>query len=135
MNCMSVSRISDTYTGTQAVERKDGYDVDDNVLAADLASGEDAAAKILVERYGRIVFRIARWFVKNDDEAEEAAQIIFFELCRDISRFDPAKGTLFSWIKRLAIYRSIDRRKHLEAQGFYSWRDIDEVAGELVYAP
>src|SRR5438034_2780705 len=123
------------YTGGIDAGSKGLYNAHDNVLAVELARGHHDALTVLVERYGVVVFRIARWFLKNDDEAEETVQTIFLEVFRNISHFDPNKGNLSGWIRRLALYRSMDRRKHLQAQGFYSWREIDdEVAGQLLSA-
>src|SRR5260370_3069243 len=121
------------YTGDRNADRKDLYKMDDDVLAAELAGGQQAVLTVLIKRHGAAVFRIARWFLKNDDEAQETAQTVFLDVFRNISRFDPTKGTLSWWIRRLAVYRSMDRRKHLQSQGFYSWREIDdEVANQFL---
>jgi len=123
------------YTGDRNADRKDLYKMDDDVLAAELAGGQQAVLTVLIKRHGAAVFRIARWFLKNDDEAQETAQTVFFDVFRNISRFDPTKGTLSWWIRRLAVYRSMDRRKHLQSQGFYSWRAIDDEVGDQVLSP
>ncbi len=123
------------YTGDRNADRKDLYNLDDDVLAAELAGGQQDVLTVLIKRHGVAVFRIAGWFLKNDDEAQETAQTVFFDVFRNISRFDPTKGTLSWWIRRLAVYRSMDRRKHLQSQGFYSWRAIDDEVADQVLSP
>lgn len=121
------------FTGDRNVDGKGLHHVDDDVLASELAQGQHAALAVLIKRHGVAVFRVARSFLKNNDEAQETVQEIFLDVFRNISRFDPNKGTLSWWIRRLAVCRSMDRRKHLQSQGFYSWCEIDdEVVNQLL---
>jgi hypothetical protein len=50
----------------------------DEDLVADLLASEADALTVLFERHGALVFRIARRILRNDAEAEDAVQQVFF---------------------------------------------------------
>jgi RNA polymerase sigma-70 factor, ECF subfamily len=92
---------------------------DDSAIAIAIARGQDDVMKILVETYGGAVFRIARRLLVDEGEAEDLCQRVYLEIYRDIKKFDPRRGSLRSWLLTRAFHRSLNRRKHLEAMGFY----------------
>lgn len=89
-----------------------------SVLITDLIRGSQEAWATVAQRYGQMIFRIARRILRNDVEAEDVRQIVFAEMYRDITKFDPRKSFV-GWIKVLSRSRAIDQRKHLERRGFY----------------
>lgn len=95
-------------------------------LGAALLNGCNDALAILFERYHRLVFHIARNIVKDDGEAEETVQQVFFDLFRAIRQFQPDRGSFKTWLLQFAYHRSIDRRQHLIANRFYSSETLDE---------
>jgi RNA polymerase sigma-70 factor (ECF subfamily) len=96
-------------------------------LGTALLNGCNDALAILFERYHRLVFHIARNIVKDDGEAEETVQQVFFDLFRAIKQFQPERGSFKTWLLQFAYHRSINRRQHLLSNGFYH-------AGELTDA-
>ena len=99
---------------------KSNVNVDDAVLAERLAHGEHDAMQILVDRYRAHVFRIARRWLVDSGEAKDMVQEIFLEAFRDIAAFDAQRGSFKAWLLTKAHSRTINRRHHLEAQGFYN---------------
>jgi len=100
--------------------------LDDAELGAALLSGCTDALAILFERYSRLVFHIARNIVKDNGEAEETVQQVFFDLFRAIGQFRPERGSFKTWLLQFAYHRSINRREHLSANRFYSSEELDE---------
>ena len=98
----------------------------DAELSAALLSGCNDALAILFERYSRLVFHIARNIVKDEGEAEETVQQVFFDLFRAIRQFRPERGSFKTWLLQFAYHRSINRRQHLSANRFYNSEELDE---------
>ena len=95
-------------------------------LGAALLNGCNDALAILFERYGRLVFHIARNIVRDEGEAEETVQQVFFDLFRAIRQFRPERGSFKTWLLQFAYHRSINRRQHLLANRFYDSEELHE---------
>ncbi len=105
----------------------------DTELSTALLNGCNDALAILFERYSRLVFHIARNIVKDDGEAEETVQQVFFDLFRAIRQFRQERGSFKTWLLQFAYHRSINRRQHLSANRFYSSEEFDEtMLGQIV---
>ena len=103
------------------------HKLDDLDLVIALRDGCHDALAILFERHSALVFHIARTIVKDQGEAEETVQQVFFDLYRAISQFKPERGTFRNWLLQFAYHRSINRRQHLLAKKFYNSEDLDVV--------
>lgn len=91
-------------------------------LLARLAEGDPSAKRACVERYGSLVWSLARRFAPPS-EAEDAVQDIFVDLLRSAGRFDPAQGTEPGFVAMIARRRLVDlarrraaRRAELQAE-------------------
>jgi len=101
-------------------------DVSDEDLARQLANGHHDALTELFRRHGGLVFGIARRMLKDDGEAEEALQQVFLDMYRAIHQFDPTKAPYKTWLLQFVYHRTINRKHHLEAKGFYSSEEFTE---------
>jgi RNA polymerase sigma-70 factor, ECF subfamily len=101
--------------------------LEDNELARLLRAGNHDAFAVLVDRYQRLVFSVAARIVKDTGEAEDVVQIVFLDLLRSVDQFDPARGTLKTWVLQYAYSRSMNRHRHLGRQQFYSRLELQEV--------
>jgi RNA polymerase sigma-70 factor, ECF subfamily len=100
--------------------------LEDVELAAALRDGCPDALTVLFERHSALIFHIARNIVKDDWEAEETVQQVFFDLFRAIAQFDPERGSFKTWMLQFAYHRSIDRRDHLLCKKFYNSQELNE---------
>jgi RNA polymerase sigma-70 factor, ECF subfamily len=107
---------------------------EDLELMRQLQNGHAEALTGLFEKYSGMVFGIARRILRDDGEAEEVVQQVFLDTYRAADQFDPAKASYKTWLFQFAYHRTINRRKHLEAKGFYSALEIDEQELSLVGA-
>jgi RNA polymerase sigma-70 factor (ECF subfamily) len=93
--------------------RLDGELSDDALRRAALAgSGEAMAA--LYRRHGGLVYRFTLQMSRNAEVAEEITQEVFLALLTQIDRFDPARGTLSTWlcgIARRQLWKYLERNE------------------------
>ena len=81
--------------------------------ATDSTDEREAAFRELVERHGRMVFRVAYRITGNEADAEDVAQETFLKAYRSFDRFD-SRASFSTWIFRIASNCAIDvlrRRK------------------------
>lgn len=74
-----------------------------------LANGDREAIRPCIERYGPLVWSMARRMSLSAADAEDAVQDIFIDVWRHAGRFDPKLGSEKVFIGVLARRRLIDR--------------------------
>ncbi|MBG79370.1 MAG: RNA polymerase subunit sigma-70 [Phycisphaerae bacterium] len=82
-------------------------------LMQQIARGDESAVAELYDRFGGLVFRVARQLLPTQPEAEDAVQEIFVRLWQTADRFDPERAKLVTWVMLIARRHLIDqlRRK------------------------
>jgi len=109
------------------------HTLDDVELAVALRDGCPDALAVFFERYSALVFHVARSIVKDEWEAEETVQQVFFDLFRAIAQFNPERGSFKTWMLQFAYHRSINRREHLLCNKFYNSSELnDAVVGQIL---
>jgi RNA polymerase sigma-70 factor, ECF subfamily len=79
-----------------------------------VAAGDATAVQECLDRYGGLVWSLARRFCYgNQSDAEDAVQEIFLDLWKSASRFDPGVAAEATFIAMIARRRLIDRRRRL----------------------
>lgn len=89
---------------------------EDNILVKNCLNGDKKSFETLVEKYYKIIFRLANKFVMDFDDAEEITQSVFVKAYEKLNNYKP-KYKFFSWLYRIAINESINlerKRKKLE---------------------
>ncbi len=81
-----------------------------NVLAR-IAGGDPAAVDECLDRYGALVWSLARRHVRQHADAEDAVQDVFIEVWRNAGRFDAAIASEATFITTIARRRLIDRHR------------------------
>jgi|TARA_B100000959_G_scaffold36032_1_gene34630 RNA polymerase sigma-70 factor (ECF subfamily) len=77
-------------------------------LLAKVASGNPEAFEELINKYGNLIWSIARRYLSNQNEAEDAVQEIFVALWQSAGRFDPNKASEITFISMITRRRLID---------------------------
>ncbi len=85
-------------------------DPDQNLLPR-IADGDQSAVEACLDRYGGLVWSLARRFTNTEADAEDATQDIFLDLWKSASRFDPDVASETTFIAMIARRRLIDRRR------------------------
>jgi RNA polymerase sigma-70 factor, ECF subfamily len=97
----------------------------DEELMLFVSAGRHDALRILFDRYHRLVFSVALRIVRDPGEAEEVVQTVFLDIFRAAANFDKRKGIFRVWILQYAYHRAFHRKRHLVANHFYHWDELE----------
>ncbi|MFN0011864.1 MAG: sigma-70 family RNA polymerase sigma factor [Phycisphaerales bacterium] len=78
-----------------------------------VAQGDPAAVRELLDRYGGLVYSLARRFILDPSEIEDAVQEVFSQLWQNAGRFDPRLGAEETFVSTITRRRLIDRRRRI----------------------
>jgi len=79
----------------------------DRTLVARVRGGDADAYRVLVERHGRALFRLAFRMTGNQQDAEDVVQESFLRAYRQLSKFDE-RASFGTWLYRIAANASLD---------------------------
>lgn len=74
-----------------------------------VATGDLSAVDEVLDRYGGLVWSLARRFCANAADAEDAAQEVFIDLWQSAKRFDESLASEATFVAMIARRRLIDR--------------------------
>ncbi|MGB9070078.1 MAG: sigma-70 family RNA polymerase sigma factor [Candidatus Acidiferrales bacterium] len=77
-----------------------------------IAQRDQTALAALYDRYAGMLSSVLNRILRDTQAAEEILQDIFFQLWRNPSRFDAARGSLPGWLMVIARNRAISRLRH-----------------------
>jgi RNA polymerase sigma-70 factor, ECF subfamily len=80
----------------------------DALLAARLVAGDERALGEIFDRLGAVVYGAALRVLGDAAAAQDVAQDVFVELWSHPGRYDPAAGTLRTYLAVLARHRAVD---------------------------
>ncbi len=87
-----------------------------DTLLQRVAAGEMAAMQETIDRYGGLVWSLARRFSPSQADAEDAVQEVFIALWEHAARFDPNVASEVTFVAMIARRRLIDRGRKLQRQ-------------------
>jgi len=105
-------------------DHRDGFS--DDVLLQGVGDGCEECFALLFHRYFRHVFALAFKILRERSEAEDILQEVFLAIFLQRERFDPAKGSVKTWILQFAYFRSLLRRRYLRVRNFYKQEEVAE---------
>jgi RNA polymerase sigma-70 factor, ECF subfamily len=91
----------------------------DEELMEEIGTGHTDALGVLFDRYHRLILDVANRILRDRGEAEDLMQEVFLEIYRKAELYDPAKGSVRTWLLQYAYHRSFNRRKYLALRRFY----------------
>ncbi|MHC5014313.1 MAG: sigma-70 family RNA polymerase sigma factor [Planctomycetota bacterium] len=75
---------------------------DDWLLMHRVADGDEGAVAELYDRFGSLVYKVARQLLPSRAEAEDAVQEVFIRLWQTADRYDPRRAKLVTWVMLIA---------------------------------
>ncbi len=81
-----------------------------------ISAGEEAAIAELYDRFGALVYKVARQVLSSRAEAEDAVQEVFVRLWQSADRFDPHRAKLVTWVMLIARRHLIDQLRRRGAR-------------------
>lgn len=85
-----------------------GTDVDTSALVGMIKADNERGFHILYDKYCGALYGILMKFVRRTDFADDLLQEVFVKIWRNIDSFDPARGTLFTWMLNITRNHAID---------------------------
>jgi RNA polymerase sigma-70 factor (ECF subfamily) len=85
-------------------------DDEDFITVCDCLNGNGRSYEKIVDKYQKLVFRLANKFVKDFDDAEEITQSVFVKAYENLNSYNP-KYKFFSWLYRIAVNEAINYEK------------------------
>jgi len=79
-------------------------------LVERLQAGDEGAFEKLVEEYRERVYRVAWRILRDDEDAEDAAQEAFIKVFKSIDRFE-RRSSLYTWIYRITVNIALNKLK------------------------
>lgn len=87
----------------------------DPELLARMAAGDDGALAELYDRHAPAALALAARVLGDRTEGEDVLQTVFLNLWKNAGRFDPARGSVLSWVLSSVRNASIDRIRRRQA--------------------
>ena len=81
----------------------------------------------LFEKYSRLVLITAYRVLGDLVEAEDIVQEVFLYIHRKSQLFDPARGSIKTWLIQIAVSRALDRKLYLSRRGLSVGADVDSL--------
>jgi RNA polymerase sigma-70 factor (ECF subfamily) len=100
----------------------------EHTLMRSFASGDGGAAERLYELYASRIYGLGLVMLGNEAAAEDLVQDTFVKVWRNADRYDPARGSLDTWMLLMARNLAIDsiRRRVLDARMIEKSKPRDE---------
>jgi RNA polymerase sigma factor (sigma-70 family) len=88
----------------------------DEALLQRLGAGDERAFRELFARYAAVAHALAFRLVRQAQVAEEIVQEAFLAVWRTPERYDPARGSVRSWLMGTVHHRAVDAVRREQAQ-------------------
>jgi RNA polymerase sigma factor (sigma-70 family) len=93
-----------------------------------VAARDAAAVRECLDRFGGLVWSLARRFSPSSSDAEDAVQEVFLDLWKNAGRFDPSLASEATYVAMIARRRLIDR--HRRGQRRMDTEPLPDALGE-----
>jgi RNA polymerase sigma-70 factor, ECF subfamily len=99
----------------------------DDDLLRNMGQGCSDCFAVLFHRYCRQVFSVSFRILRDKAETEDVLQEVFLSIFLQQERFDPARGSVRTWILQFAYFKALLRRRYLNIRNFYKQEELSEV--------
>jgi RNA polymerase sigma-70 factor, ECF subfamily len=98
----------------------------DDVLLRNTGQGCTDCFALLFHRYCRRVFSVSYRIIRHKAETEDVLQEVFLSIYLQQERYDPARGSIRTWILQFAYFKALLRRRYLRIRSFYRDAEVFE---------
>jgi RNA polymerase sigma-70 factor, ECF subfamily len=82
----------------------------DEEIVRRVLAGDTASFELIMRRYNRLLFRVARSIVGDDSEAEDVVQEAYLRAFEHLPRFQ-GRSRFSTWLTKIAVYEATRRRR------------------------
>jgi RNA polymerase sigma-70 factor (ECF subfamily) len=100
----------------------------DAALLRRIRGREEAALSEFYDRHASFVFSLARSVVRDDGEAEDVVQEVFFRVWERADAFDPVRGSPLAWLTTMTRRLAIDRTRSRSFRARGREESLDAIA-------
>jgi RNA polymerase sigma-70 factor, ECF subfamily len=104
---------------------------DDKILVKECLEGNKRSFEEIVDKYYKIIYRLAFRIIRNNDDAEEITQTVFVKAYENLNSYN-SKFKFFSWLYKITVNESLNfsKRKSYseELSGEYSTNEENPYA-------
>lgn len=108
--------------------------VDDSTIARRVAAGDRSAFALIMRRYNRRLYRLARATLRDDAEAKDALQDAYLSAYRTIGQFR-GDAALATWLTRIVLNACLARKRRATRRqnviSIVSWESAVEPVAEV----
>jgi RNA polymerase sigma-70 factor (ECF subfamily) len=122
--------LKDPSLVAESVPQKVAACPSDSDLITLVQRGSEEAFGQLFDRYYVAVRAVARKILRNPEDVADVIQEAFMDVYLGVRSYDPARGTLKTWISYLAYHRSVKRLRLLK-KGAWQSGNPDEASSVL----
>jgi RNA polymerase sigma-70 factor, ECF subfamily len=101
-------RLELSVPAVRAVEAISDAAIADADVVARVLAGDTALFELLMRRYNRLLFRLARGIVREDDEARDVVQAAYVRAYYHLDQFRGPAG-FKAWLARIAVNEALGR--------------------------
>src|SRR3989440_11986114 len=98
----------------------------DDELLRKIGQGCADCFGILFHRYCRQVFSVSYRILRDKSETEDILQEVFLSIYLQQEKYDPARGSVRTWILQFAYFKALLRRRYLRIRNFYKQEEASE---------
>jgi len=91
-----------------------GATIPDAAIVARVLTGDSALFELLMRRYNRLLFRLARGIVRDDDEARDVVQAAYVHAYYHLDQFR-GPANFKAWLARIAVNEALGRVRRAPA--------------------
>lgn len=102
------------------------------VLVKRLRNRDASAMDYLYDNYSEALFGIINRIVTNQEMAEDTLCEVFLKIWNQIDQYDKTKGTLFTWMYRIARNKAIDKTRSKDYKSSHKSNDINNYVDMFV---
>ncbi|HXV14273.1 MAG TPA: sigma-70 family RNA polymerase sigma factor [Candidatus Krumholzibacteria bacterium] len=101
----------------------------DTALLRRIRGRDEAALSEFYDRYSSFVYSLARSVLRDDGDAEDIVQEVFFRVWERADAFDPARGSPAAWLTTMTRRLAIDRTRSRSFRARGREAPLEAVAG------
>jgi RNA polymerase sigma factor (sigma-70 family) len=88
---------------------------------------EDRLFTQLYHKYSNAIYSVICTYIKDRETAKDVLQLTFIKISKHLIRYDPAKGVLYTWIRRIAVNTSLDLLKSVDYRNNHTSTSLQEI--------